>query len=673
MPEKTSTREQQSSRALPSATLLGVTPTEGRARVVVEGIEPQVDGGRFAIKRVVGDHVAVECDAFVDGHDAVACVLRYRFEGDEAWREVAMQPLGNDRWRGEFAVTKVGRYVYTVQGWVDRFGAWARDLRKRVDAGQDVAVDLEIGAQLVDEAADRAPELPKVRLHTAAAEMRAGGPGAVETALEPELRSSMAEHAERRFATTYPIEFPLVVDRERARFSAWYELFPRSTAPEPGRHGTLRDAADRLRYVAGMGFDVLYLPPIHPVGREHRKGRNNAVAAAPNDLGSPWAIGSAEGGHKSIHPQLGTLEDLRFLVGRCREHGVELAMDLAFQCAPDHPYVHEHPEWFRHRPDGPIQYAENPPKKYQDVYPFDFETPNWRELWDELTSVALFWCEQGVRIFRVDNPHTKPFPFWEHLISSVKARYPETIFLAEAFTRPKVMHRLAKLGFTQSYTYFAWRQTPAELEQYMRDLTETQANEFFRPNFWPNTPDILTEQLQLGGKAMFHARVVLAATLSASYGIYGPAYELCEARPREPGGEEYLDSEKYEIRHWDWDSRDSLRDVIARLNRVRREHPALQRNDNLRFHPVDNERILAYSKSWGDDEVLCLVNCDPHHTQSGWITYGDDQPLRVHNLLTDARYLWQGPRNYVELSPQSPARVFRVTRRTRTERDFDYY
>ena len=663
---------------MPSTTnaVAGPTLTEpatgGRARVAVERVVPIVDCGRFPIKRVVGDLVAVECDAFCDGHDVVACRLRYRADDEPEWREAPMEAIGNDRWSGHFKVTRLGGHRYTVQAWVDHFATWARDLAKRVEAGQDVAVELEVGARLVAATAETAPERPRIRLDSFAGELRGRGARAVDAALSPELAALMAKWGERHFAVTYEPELPVWVDRERARFSAWYELFPRSASGEPGRHGTLRDVAARLRYVSHMGFDVLYLPPIHPIGRTFRKGRNNAREATPGDVGSPWAIGGPEGGHDAVHPELGTIEDFRHLVGKAREHGLEIAMDLAFQCSPDHPYVKEHPEWFRQRPDGTIQYAENPPKKYQDIYPFDFESPDWRGLWDELTRVTLFWVDQGVRVFRVDNPHTKAFPFWAHLIGEVHRAHPDVIFLAEAFTRPKVMYRLAKLGFTQSYTYFAWRQTPAELIAYCEELTQGEPREYFRPNFWPNTPDILTEQLQLGGKAMFQARVALAATLSASYGIYGPAYELCEARPREPGSEEYLDSEKYEIRRWDWDAPDSLRDFIARLNRIRREHPALQRNDTLRFHPVDNDCLLAYSKSYGDDVILCVVNTDPHHAQAGWVQFGTGS-FQVHNLLSDARYLWHGPRNYVELSPAAPVRIFEVHQRTRHEAQFDYY
>nr|NIO10217.1 alpha-1,4-glucan--maltose-1-phosphate maltosyltransferase [Deltaproteobacteria bacterium] len=486
-----------------------------------------------------------------------------------------------------------------------------------------------------------------------------------------------------QWGTTYDKELTVSVDREKARFSTWYELFPRSFSAKQGKHGTLKDCERMLPYVAGMGFDVLYLPPIHPIGWSFRKGKNNALEAGPDDVGSPWAIGSDEGGHKEIHPSLGTLEDFKKLVRNAADHGLEVAMDLAYQCTPDHPYVKEHPEWFRKRPDGTIQYAENPPKKYQDIYPIDFESERWKELWEELESVVRFWLEQGIRIFRVDNPHTKSFNFWEHMIGSVKKDFPESIFLAEAFTRPKVMYRLAKLGFSQSYTYFTWRNTKWEFTQYLNELTQTDVREYFRPNFWPNTPDILPEHLQFGGRPAFVARLILAATMAANYGIYGPAYELCDNLPRLPRTEEYLNSEKYEIKNWDIDRSDSLRDVIARVNAIRKENPALQSDWSLRFHNADNDNLICYSKQTedGGNVILTVVNLNFHRVQSGWVDLALEplgldpkQPFQVHDLLTDAHYVWQGPRNFVQLDPNSvPAHIFRIRHRTKSERDFDYF
>jgi starch synthase (maltosyl-transferring) len=460
-------------------------------------------------------------------------------------------------------------------------------------------------------------------------------------------------------------------------------MFPRSCAPAPGRHGTFKDCENMLPYVASMGFDVLYLPPIHPIGRTHRKGKNNAVISTASDPGSPWAIGAEAGGHKAILPELGKLEDFKSLVRKAEALGIEVALDLAFQCSPDHPYVKEHPQWFRRRPDGSVQYAENPPKKYEDIYPLDFTSDHWRELWQELLSVVQFWIDQGIRIFRVDNPHTKPLPFWQWLIDEIKKKNPDVIFLAEAFTRPRVMYRLAKLGFTQSYTYFTWRNTKPELTLYFTELTRSEAREYFRPNLWPNTPDILNEYLQFGGRPAFMVRLVLAATLGASYGIYGPAFELLEDRPREAGGEEYLNSEKYEIKNWNREKSDSLKEFIARVNRIRKENAALQSDHSLRFHEVDNEQIICYTKQSDDlaNVIVAVVNLDPHHVQSGWVKIPIEtlqldsrESYQAHDLLTGARFLWHGERNYVELDPQTaPAHIFRIRRRIRREQDFDYF
>jgi len=501
--------------------------------------------------------------------------------------------------------------------------------------------------------------------------------------LDEEFAAVAGRYPDRRYAATCPVVHPLVVDRERARFSAWYEMFPRSAANEPGRHGSFQDCAARLPYVAKMGFDVLYFPPIHPIGRINRKGANNALAAGPEDPGSPWAIGAAEGGHTALHAELGTIEDFRRLAASAQAHGMELALDIAFQCAPDHPYVAAHPAWFRLRPDGTVQYAENPPKKYQDIYPFEFESEDWQGLWQELAGVIRYWAGEGVRIFRIDNPHTKPFAFWEWAITELKREYPDAIFLAEAFTRPKVMHRLAKLGFTQSYTYFAWRNAKHELTEYFTGLTQGPGREYFRPNAWPNTPDILTEYLQFGGRPAFIVRLVLAATLAASYGIYGPAFELLEAAPREPGTEDYLDSEKYQIRAWNLEAAHSLSDLIARVNKARRDNPALQSDASLRFFDVDNDSLMCYAKSDAELEnlVVMVVNLDPHHVQSGWVeldlaALGIDAhtPYQMHDLLSGARFLWSGPRNFVQLDPQrAPAHVFALRRKVRSERNFDYF
>ncbi len=653
---------------------------ESAPRVVIEGVTPEIDGGGFAIKRTVGETVEVEADIFADGHDALAGVLLYRRDGAKQWAKAPLEPLGNDRWRGAFRVEQVGRYRYTLRAWIDRFASWAHDLRKRVDAGQDVSLALATGEGLIRTAGRRAQAADAARLAAYADRVRGGGDAAVRLALSNELAAFVARYPGRDDAATYGKELAVTVDEARARFSAWYEMFPRSCAAEPGRHGTFADCEARLPYVASLGFDVLYLPPIHPIGRSHRKGRNNSDVAEPDDPGSPWAIGAAEGGHKAVHPALGTLEEFRRLASAARRCGLEIALDVAFQCSPDHPYVSEHPEWFRRRPDGTIQYAENPPKKYQDIYPLDFETAGWRQLWEELRSVVRFWIDQGVRIFRVDNPHTKPFAFWEWLIGKIKRESPEVTFLAEAFTRPRIMYRLAKLGFTQSYTYFAWRTTKQELTEYFTELTRTPVREFYRPHLWPNTPDILTAYLQHGGRPAFAVRLVLAATLGACYGIYGPAFELCEHRSAAPGSpppasEEYLNAEKYEIRHWDLDRPDSLRDLITSVNRIRRENPALHGDWSLAFHGVDNDQLLCYSKQSADrsNVILIVVNLDPHRLQAGWTDLAldalglePDRPYHVHDLLSDARYGWRGRRNYVELPPdRAPAHIFRIERGAR--------
>jgi starch synthase (maltosyl-transferring) len=690
-------------------------PAEGAKRVVVEAVTPEVDGGRFPAKRTLGEQVVVEADVFADGHDALSCVVRYRHGSSPGWIEVPMVPLVNDRWRAEFPVTELGRYLFTVEGWVDPFETWSRQFAKRVEAGQDVSLELEVAAQMVGAAAGRSQgeraaagaSDDATRLLTYAAALRKGK-GAAAAALGKELAELMDRHPDRSLAVTYGRELEVVADVERARFSAWYELFPRSTAAlpspqspsarggsaaggdlptsgeaRPGRHGTFRDVELRLPQISAMGFDVLYLPPIHPIGHTHRKGANNSPKAAPGEPGSPWAIGSPEGGHKAILPELGTLDDFRHLVRAAHEHGMSIALDIAFQCSPDHPYVRVHPEWFRHRPDGSIRHAENPPKKYEDIIPFDFESQDWRALWTELLSIVTFWMEQGVSIFRVDNPHTKPFAFWEWLIGEVKRINPAVILLAEAFTRPRVMQRLAKAGFSQSYTYFAWRNTSWELTQYFTELTQTNMREYFRPNLWPNTPDILTEYLQTGGRPAFAARLVLAATLGASYGIYGPAFEVCEGRAREPGSEEYLDSEKYQLRSWDLETRDNIRELITVVNRIRQENKALQSDRGLRFHPTENDQLIAYTKSTPDlaDIVLTVVNLDPHHSQTGMVTLPlddlgieRDKSYQAHELISGARYLWTGPRNYVEINPHSvPAQIFRFRRRLRSEHDFEYF
>ena len=646
-------------------------PNEGRSRVVIENVEPQINCGLFAIKRIIGDLVAVEADVFGDGHDHVRARLLWKQEGASSWESVDMRPLGNDRWRAEFTVDKIGRYRYTLVGEVDHFETWQSDLKKRVEAGQDLAVPFATGAALLDQVQPRANKQDSAKLASWAKKLRAAenkDEAAVAFALQAELLEMVHRYPDPTIETWYERELEIVVDRERAGFSAWYELFPRSWSPTPGKHGTLRDVANRLDYVAEMGFDVLYLPPISPIGKSFRKGKNNTVEAAPGDEGSPWAIGSDEGGHTAIHPLLGNLKDCAALVKRAKELKMEVALDIAFQCAPDHPWVKEHPEFFKKRPDGSIQYAENPPKKYQDIYPLDFESSNWQGLWEALKEVFSFWMDQGVLIFRVDNPHTKAFPFWQWVIPELKAKDPNVLFLAEAFTRPRVMERLAKLGFSQSYTYFTWRDTKEELTRYLLELTATSVREYFRPNFWPNTPDILPGHLQSGGLPAFRFRLVLAATLTANFGIYGPAFELGENAPYKPGSEEYLNSEKYEIKSWDLTKPTSLKPLITKLNGIRRANPALQSNLQLHFHSTDNPMLMCYSKQRGSNLILVVVNLDPSWVQTGWIALdlaalglAADVTFEVYDLLADHSYSWRGSRNYVALQPaEAPAHVFRV-------------
>ena len=665
-----------------------VTVAEGRARAVIDTVLPCVDGGRFSVKRVAGEPVAVEAHCLTDGHDKLRVLLRWQLKGSASLdHEIDMKAQGNDVWSAQFTPSQPGRYQYSVTAWVDHFESWRSELERREDKS-DVRVALEVGAVLIDEAAARSAGGDAAILADWSGQLRSLLKDATAdimalkaVALDPARATIVARYADRSLAVSSTLE--LIVDRKRAAFSSWYELFPRSAAAASGTHGTFKDVEARLPYLAEMGFDVLYFPPIHPIGRVNRKGTNNSLRARPGDVGSPWAIGSAEGGHKAILAQLGTFEDFDRLLNVARALDIEIAMDLAFQCAPDHPYVKEHPAWFKHRPDGSVQYAENPPKKYQDIYPFDFESQDWRSLWNELKSVVDFWIGHGVRIFRVDNPHTKAFAFWEWLIRTTQEAHPDVIYLAEAFTRPKVMHRLAKLGFSQSYTYFTWRNTKQELTDYFTELSLGPGRQYYRPNVWPNTPDILPETLQSGLRPMYAARLILAATLSANYGIYGPTYELMESTPREPGSEEYRDSEKYQLRHWTLERADSLWSLIARMNRIRRENAALQADTGLHFCKVDNDQLIAYLKvdAASSNVILTVVNLDPHQPQSGWVDLDVEslkldpaQPYQVHDLLSDQRYIWRGRYNYVLLEPhRSPAHVFRLRKRVRSERDFDYY
>jgi starch synthase (maltosyl-transferring) len=661
-----------------------ILPEDGRKRVVIEKVEPEVDGGRFPIKRVVGEAVTVRADIFADGHDSLCALLLYRHESEQQWHKTPMRLLANDRWEGIFTVAELGTWFYTLEARIDHFLTWKLDFEKRFKAGQDLEVDREVGARLIEAAAGRAGRDDAARLLECASQIRqaADDPRALSLAREEELAELMAVHFDPKLSCVWRQELGVTVEPEKALFSAWYELFPRSCCREDGGHGTFRECEKFLPLIAESGFDVVYFPPIHPIGRTHRKGKNNAPVAAEEDPGSPWAIGSAEGGHKAVHPELGTMEDFERFLARANELGLQVAMDIAFQCSPDHPYVREHPEWFRWRPDGTVQYAENPPKKYEDIIPFDFESAEWASLWEELRSVLLFWAGKGVTIFRVDNPHTKPFSFWEWVIREVRKAHPETLFLSEAFTRPKVMYRLAKVGLSQSYTYFSWRNTRPELEQYLTELTKTEVREFFRPNFWPNTPDILPEFLQYGGAPAFVIRLLLASTLSSSYGIYGPPFELFVADAL-PGKEEYIHSEKYEIRCWDWNDPRNLRQLISRVNRIRRENPALQTNWNLRFCETDNDNLICYLKGTADRSnfLLVVVSLDPFNNQEGTVRVPLEElgisagrPYLVHDLLTDEKNIWHDEKNHVALKLQAmPAKIYRLHPRLRREHDFDYF
>jgi starch synthase (maltosyl-transferring) len=648
------------------------------SRAVILAVRPEVDGGRYAVKRIIGERIDVEADLVADGHDVLRAVLLHQPPGAIGWEEVELVPAGNDLWRASFVASQLGRHAYTVIAWVDEFASWRHGFERKVQAGNDVSVELLEGALLVEAAADRVKDL---RLTQHATVLRGTRPISerIALALGNELAEAMKRAPDRSHAARYRANLELHVERPLAAASSWYELFPRSTGPE-GKHGTLRDAEKMLDYVAELGFDIVYLPPIHPIGHAFRKGPDNSPVAGPDDPGSPWAIGGPEGGHTSVHPQLGTLADFDHFVGEAARRGLEVALDIAFQCSPDHPWVKQHPDWFKQRPDGSIQYAENPPKKYQDVYPFDFESRDWKQLWAALRDVFLFWCDHGVRVFRVDNPHTKPIPFWEWCLREVQAKFPDAIFLAEAFTRPKLMHSLAKSGYSQGYTYFTWRVTKYDLETYLRELVKEPVVDFYRPNFWPTTPDIFPDHLVTGGRAAFVQRVILAGTLGSNYGIYGPSYELMEHEPR-PGVEELARNEKYQLRTWDLNRADSIRHVIARLNRIRRAHPALLDMRSLLFHPTDNELVTAYTKQSGDSTILCVVNLDPHHSHRAWIDLdlealglSPEHTYQVHDLLSGSRFAWRGSRNFVELNPdQMPAHIFEVRRFARSENQFEYF
>ena len=641
-------------------------------RVAIENVAPEIDGGRFRAKRVIGDTMVVEADIFCDGHDQIAAALMFRREDSQTWRETPMQFLENDRWTAAFPLEKGGCYHYTIVAWRDLFASWCVEVTKKYTAGVPVVLELQEGIALVDRAFDSGDRYT-AEDRSELASLRERLEGADEAArlqllLAPGTRALMARIAERTNLTRYDKEPTVWVDRPRAAFSAWYEMFPRSQSGDEGRHGTFEDVVARLDYVSDMGFDVLYFPPIHPIGVTNRKGRNNALIAASGDHGSPYAIGSPEGGHDAIHPELGTIDDFLRLVAAVREHDIEIALDFAIQCSPDHPWIKEHPEWFDWRPDGSIRFAENPPKKYEDIVNVHFYREAFPTLWFALRDIVLFWAGNGVRIFRVDNPHTKPYSFWEWMIAEVQDRYPDVIFLSEAFTRPKVMKRLAKLGFTQSYTYFTWRNTKQELVDYLTELTRTECREFFRPNFFVNTPDINPTYLQTSGRAGFRVRLLLAAFLSGNYGLYS-GFELCEAAAI-PGKEEYLDSEKYQIRAWDWHREGNIRDDVRLFNRLRAERPALQQFLNLEFYNVWNDQIIYFGKATDDlsDFVLAAVNLDPHNPQGAHFEvplwrFGlpDEASIAAEDLVTGKRFTWTGKIQHMLLDPDDrPYRIWQL-------------
>ncbi|MCB9077173.1 MAG: alpha-1,4-glucan--maltose-1-phosphate maltosyltransferase [Anaerolineaceae bacterium] len=654
--------------------------------LVIENVKPCVDDGKFPIKRVVGDTLTVTATIFRDGHAKIVPLLKYKEKcTDQAWIEVEMVSInpGLDLWQGSFKLEKNTRYLYTIEAFTDIYYSWLVDATKKFDAGQDIPSDLLEGQQHLEETLDRLEEndyLSQTLAMLSTAESQAGQMAIFS---EQRLKDFMKEHSARKDAATFEPTLEVIVDRLQARYSAWYEMFPRSQGTVPGQSGTFADCKARLPEIKRMGFDVIYLPPIHPIGVTNRKGRNNSLVAGPNDPGSPWAIGSEHGGHKAVEPSLGTLEDFMDFEQACRQMGMEVALDFALNCSPDHPYLKDHPEWFLKRPDGTIKYSENPPKKYEDIHSFDYEAPNgaWKALWEELKDVLLFWAERGVRIFRVDNPHTKSIPFWEWVIAEVQDSYPDTIFLAEAFTRPAVMKRLGKIGFTQSYTYFTWRNFKREIIEYLTELTQAEMKEYYRGNFFANTPDILPEILQVGRRPAFKMRFALAATLSSVYGIYS-SYELGEAAAIE-GKEEYLNSEKYEIKVWDWDRPGNIKDYIALINKIRRENPALHLYDNLKFHEAASENVLFYSKATPDQSniILAVVNLNPFSTQQARLDIpidqfkiGPDDPYRLHNLITGESHLCRGREFFVTLDPhKDPAYIFRLGRWLHTEEGFDYF
>ncbi|MEI6256649.1 MAG: maltotransferase domain-containing protein [Planctomycetota bacterium] len=642
-------------------------PNQLRRRVAIDRVSPEVNGGRFAVKRVRGDEVVVEADIVCDGHDELDCRLHIRHGDTGQWTVLPMECVGNDLWRASFIADRIGLWHYFLTARSDSFATWLRDLGRREAAGDALQVDLVAGSQIVAAAAHAAPAAVATEIERLALQIQT--PAWRDVVHSDRLRELISLYGDRRDETQLDPPRAIWADRARARLSSWYEVFPRSWSRVPGKHGTLADLVERLDYVRWLGFDVLYLAPIHPIGKAFRKGRNNSLEAGSDDVGSPWGIGGPEGGHTALHSQLGTFDDFERLRTSAEAIGIELALDLAVQCSPDHPWVLEHPEWFRQRADGTIQYAENPPKKYQDIVPFDFQCEQWRQLWEALLGVVRFWVEKGVRIFRVDNPHTKPFAFWEWLITDIHCTHPDVLFLAEAFTRPKAMYRLAKLGFSQSYTYFTWRTEKQEIADYFSEVSTPPVAEFFRPNFWPNTPDILHESLQQGGRPMFLVRLALAALSVGNWGIYGPAMELLEAAAIKPGSEEYLNSEKYEIRQWNLEAPESLAPFIRRINEIRREEPSLARVRPPLMQQIDDPQLLAWCRydRLSGNCVLVVVNLQPGTPRTGRLTLDSHsldlqgiESLAAHDLLDGGEHAWPINGITIECSLAEPVRVFRI-------------
>jgi starch synthase (maltosyl-transferring) len=644
--------------------------SSGKRRVIITNVSPRVEEGKFPAKVVLNEEITLSADIFSDGHDEIAASAYVKHVDEQQWTEIPMQFVINDFWEAQFVTKKLGFYEFRIECWVDHYTTWKKGLKKKYDAGQNIAVELQIGAQLLEEAANaNKKEAAKLLVWAKQLTTLNANEQAVFLALGNDIASIMYKHRDAELVSQYQTVYKLEVERKKAAYSTWYELFPRSASEQPGMHGTFKDVIKLLPRVFKMGFDVLYFPPIHPIGEVNRKGKNNSLTATADDPGSPWAIGNRLGGHKAIHPQLGTLNDFKELIVEAGKLDIEIAMDIAYQCAPDHPYVKEHPQWFKWRPDGTVQYAENPPKKYEDILPFNFETEDWENLWQELKSVIDYWIEAGIRVFRIDNPHTKAFGFWQWMIGEVRKKNPEVIFLAEAFTRPRIMERLGKAGFNQSYSYFTWRNTKQEIIEYMTELTKSEMRYYYRANFWPNTPDILPPALTQGGDNAHIMRVILAATLSSNYGLYGPVYEFGINQPH-GSKEEYVDNEKYEIKHWDWNQYSRIGEIITRLNRIRKENAALQTTWNIEFADTSNDQVICYVKTdkTSNNNLIVAVNLDAFNTQGAHVkvplnklNIGYSEPYQVTDLLSGSKYRWVGDLNYVELNPyQMPAHIFKV-------------